>query len=230
MPDTKRSYGGILDPATHVERTYGHGWEVVLQNEVLDFASYTSAWFGGHNTCTITTLTAVFSHHAKTALPGIESDPKELYRIIEGIGRRRRYYLRAFGTLPFFIDDLARATWRHFGYDGTAHTTYFLFDDSSLAPLLMDEVDAGRPGAISFTHGSYAKHTVTFHGYRIFERGRDLRAYLLVNDNWRLDRRWVDLTDIAGIGGSFIGVTRITPPVFAPDRLGREGRDVTPSI
>lgn len=82
----------------------------------------------------------------------------------------------------------------------------------SINNTLKGEVDGNRPGAISFTSGSYGNHTVTYYGYNIYKKsGSSDKLYLRVNDNWGTSARYVDTTYIGSLGHTLFEICRVIP-------------------
>lgn len=87
-------------------------------------------------------------------------------------------------------------------------TTSSISDNNTLK----GEVDGNRPGAISFTSGSYGNHTVTYYGYNIYKKsGSSDKLYLRVNDNWGTSARYVDTTYIGSLGHTLFEICRVIP-------------------
>lgn len=92
-------------------------------------------------------------------------------------------------------------------------STTALAADSTTSSISENEaVDGNRPGAISFTSGSYGNHTVTYYGYNIYKKsGSSDKLYLRVNDNWGTSARYVDTTYIGSLGHTLFEICRVIP-------------------
>lgn len=158
-----------------------------------------------------TTLTAIFNYHRSQGYSKIPSDLNTLFGRIKTIATDNGYYTPS-GTNPTQIDNLAKDIWKYYGYSGTANNDFFFNGVESINNTLKGEVDGNRPGAISFTSGSYGNHTVTYYGYNIYKKsGSSDKLYLRVNDNWGTSARYVDTTYIGSLGHTLFEICRVIP-------------------
>lgn len=194
------NYGQITNPYQHVNDNYGTGWSLKTSKSISGFKLLDMANFEAENHCSLTTLTAIFNYHRSQGYSKIPSDLNTLFGRIKTIATDNGYYTPS-GTNPTQIDNLAKDIWKYYGYSGTANNDFFFNGVESINNTLKGEVDGNRPGAISFTSGSYGNHTVTYYGYNIYKKsGSSDKLYLRVNDNWGTSARYVDTTYIGSLG------------------------------
>ncbi len=204
----------IDNPYKHVIDTYGSGWKYDYSNSdtIEGFKPLNMSDFSAENHCTITTMTAIFDYHRKNGYSKIDSDIKILFERIKTIATQNKYYTPSGGTKPWYIDNLAEDIWEYYSYNGTGNNDFFFWDTNSIDNTLKKEINGNRPGIISFTHGDYGKHTVTYYGCVFFEKsGQTKKMYLKVNDNWTTSARYVDTAHIGTLDSSFFEICRVLP-------------------
>lgn len=205
------NYGQITNPYQHVNDNYGTGWSLKTSKSISGFKLLDMANFEAENHCSLTTLTAIFNYHRSQGYSKIPSDLNTLFGRIKTIATDNGYYTPS-GTNPTQIDNLAKDIWKYYGYSGTANNDFFFNGVESINNTLKGEVDGNRPGAISFTSGSYGNHTVTYYGYNIYKKsGSSDKLYLRVNDNWGTSARYVDTTYIGSLGHTLFEICRVIP-------------------
>lgn len=215
--ESSSKYGGITDPYKHVNDTYGDGWSYSSSDTISGFKLLDMDNFNARMHCSLTSLTAIFNYHRGHGYSNIESNIDQLFKDIKKIGEDEGYYdpdgtgINA-GTNPTKIDNLAIDVWKKYGYNkATADNDFFFWDTNSIANTLKDEVEANRPGTISFTSGTYENHTVTYYGYKEYKKGSSKRCYLKVNDNWSTSGKYVDVNQIGKLGSSFFEICKVIP-------------------
>lgn len=207
-----RDYGGITNPYSHVNSTYGSGWSYHSDKTISGFTSLDMDDFNASNHCSLTTMTAIFNYHRTHGYPSISSNINTLFNRIKTIATNNGYYTPSNGTMPYYIDNLATDVWSYYGYSGTGNNDFFFWDVNSINSTLKGEVDGNRPGAISFTSGYYGDHTVTYYGYVFYKKsGQSNKMYLKVNDNWTTATRYVDTTHIGELGETLFEICRVLP-------------------
>ncbi len=205
-------YGEIKNPYKHVNDKYGSGWKYSDSSTVPGFKSLDMSDFTADNHCTLTTMTAIFDYHRRNGHISIDSDINTLFNRIKKIATDKGYYTPSGGTKPWYIDNLAEAIWDYYGYDGTGDNDFFFLSTKSINKTLKKEIDGNRPGAISFTHGDYGDHTVTYYGYIFYKKpSHSKKMYLKVNDNWTTSARYVDTTHIGTLGETYFEICRVIP-------------------
>ena len=205
-------YGEITNPYLHVNSTYGSGWSYHTGNTIKGFTALNLKSFSATNHCSLTTITAIFNYHRTHGYSSISSKINTLFNRVKKIATDKGYYTPSVGTMPWYIDDLATDVWKYYGYSGSGNNDFFFWDVNSINNTLKEEVDGNRPGAISFTSGSYGNHTVTYYGYVFYEKsGQSDKMYLKVNDNWTKSERYVDTTHIGELGHTLFEICRVLP-------------------
>ncbi len=210
----KLRYGDIDFPYLDVNNTYGSGWSYDTGDtvdgvfELLDMSD-----FNGPMHCSLTSVTAIFNYHRMNGnYPNIPSDVQNLFNDVKTLASQKGYYNTDSGTDPWYIDDLVTDLWGKYGYSGKGNNDFFFWNYSTLADSLKGEVQGNRPGTISFYSGSYKNHTVTFYGYVDYAKeGNTNKLYLVVNDNWQKEKRYVDVTAVANGGSTLFEICRVLP-------------------
>lgn len=164
-------YGGITNPYKHVNDTYGAGWSYDTGSTISNFTLLDMDNFNASNHCSLTTITAIFNYHRNNGYGDISSNINTLFNRVKTIATEKGYYTPTNGTYPWYIDNLATDVWKYYGYSGKGNNDFFFWDVNSIMNTLEKEVNGNRPGAISFTSGTYGNHTVTFYGYSYYKKG-----------------------------------------------------------
>lgn len=167
--------------------------------------------FDANNHCSLTTMTAVFNYHRSNGYGAIPSNLTALFNRIKTIATNNGYYSSTNGTYPWYIDNLATDVWKYYGYSGKGNNDFFFWNTTAIMNTLAGEVDGNRPGAISFTSGTYGSHTVTFYGYNYYIKNGTKKMYLKVNDNWSTSPKYVDITHIGELGQTLFEICRVLP-------------------
>lgn len=206
------NYGNITDSYSHINSTYGSGWSYHSGSTISDFTTLDMDNFSAERHCSLTTMTAIFNYHRTHGYSSISSNIKTLFDRVKKIATDNGYYTPSSGTMPWYIDNLATDLWKYYGYSGSGNNDFFFWDVNSINNTLKVEVDENRPGAISFTSGSYGGHTVTYYGYIFYKKsGKSNKMYLKVNDNWTTSARYVDTTHIGRLGQTLFEICRVIP-------------------
>lgn len=205
-------YGNITNPYSHVNSTYGSGWSYHSGSTISGFTTLDMSDFSAENHCSLTTMTAIFNYHRTHGYSSISSNINTLFNRVKKIATDKGYYTPSGGTMPWYIDDLATDVWKYYGYSGSGNNDFFFWDVNSINNTLKGEVDGNRPGAISFTSGSYGNHTVTYYGYVFYKKSdQSNKMYLKVNDNRTTSVRYVDTTHIGELGHTLFEICRVIP-------------------
>ncbi len=208
--DREIPYGRIDDTYKHVNHKYGIGWTFDSGKTIANFDTLNMNTFHYKNHCTLTTVTAIFNYYKNLGFTRIDNDIYDLFHVVSEIAIKKGYYKENMGTFPWYIDNLVRDVWKHYGYEGTANNDFFFWDIDSINKTIKKEIDEGRPGIISFTNGNYGMHTVTFYGYKLYKKkGNDKKMYLKVNDNWTTSSRYIDTSFIGDLGETFFEICRV---------------------
>lgn len=206
------SYGGITAPYTHVNNTYGSGWQYQTGKTISGFTLLDMDDFSANNHCSLTSLTAIFNYHRTHGYSSIESNLNNLFKKIKEIATNKGYYTSSDGTMPYYIDNLATAVWTHYGYSGKGNNDFVFTSTESLKNTLKSEIDGNRPGTISFTSGTYGDHTVTYYGYNIYSKtGTTSKLYLKVNDNWSTSAKYVDISLLGSSYATMFEICKVIP-------------------
>ena len=213
----KLRYGDIDFPYSHVNQTYGSGWSYDTGDTVDgEFELLNMSDFVGPMHCSLTSVTAIFNYHRMNGnYPNIPSDVQTLFTDVKTLASAKGYYRETGtnpGTDPWYIDNLVTDLWGKYGYSGKGNNDFFFWSYATLANTLKGEVEGNRPGTISFYSGSYENHTVTFYGYVDYAKeGNTNKLYLVVNDNYGTERRYVDVTAVANGGSTVFEICRVLP-------------------
>jgi hypothetical protein len=173
--------------------------------------------------CSLTALTSVFLYYARLGYDRLPDRQDYLFRRIRSLAYHRGIYLSPlFGTIPFLIDRLAKATWKYYGYpQASAKNRLFWQSGRQARQPVSAELQADRPLLLSLASGYYRKHTVTVYGYERYvseEDPSEERIFLLVNDHWTEAARYVELLSLDPFyGGSCFEFCFITPPQLPAD-------------
>lgn len=207
-----KRYPEIIDPKAYLAERFGGVWhrssyQVIGQVPLLRMDD-----FSGTNHCTITSLTSIFGYYYAQGFAGITAEPLCRFQEIRAraIGAHRHF--PSMGTFPWDMAPLAREIWRMYGYRGKAKSRYFFRSADEIWAVLVAEIEAARPGLISFTHNQYRDHTVTFYGYEVYRNAAgEERRFLLVNSNWTRAARYVDLTALGEGKDSYFSLCLVHP-------------------
>lgn len=218
----------IADPARWLETHLGPGFSPVRRRVIADYPLILMRDFEGESQhCSLTALTSVFWCYAQRGLIWLPGRMTTLFYRIKSLARRRLINYPGLlvvrgGTIPFFLDRLAKAVWRFYGYRrGGAVNRLFWQSGRRAEQAVLAEIDAGRPMLLSLMSGYYRKHTVTVWGYEVWERpagsagdpAPERRVMLRVNDHWSDAPRYVDLYGLDPLyGGSPFEFCFLTPP------------------
>lgn len=207
------SYGEITSPYSDVNKKYGSGWTESSDTDTISgFTSLDMDDFTGPNHCSLTSLTAIFNYHRTHGYSNIPANTTTLFNRIKTLASVRGFYTSSNGTYPWYIDNLATIVWQEYGYSGTGNNDFFYSTLSALNNKFKTEINANRPGTISFTTGSYGDHTVTYYGYKFYEKANNTdKMYVRVNDNWTTSARYIDVTYIATHSNVIFEVCRVLP-------------------
>ncbi len=196
--DPSLAFGMIRNPVQDASRRFGGSWTIESVEEVEMFHPLAMSAFGATSHCTLTALTAIFLTFRRQGYIRVESDEQELFAMIRAIGEAHHWFRSGVGTFPWDMARLTRQIWRDFGYAGTAKNRFLFRSSETLQRTIEQEIRAQRPGIISFTHGRYPDHSVTFYGILKLRRtdrpsssAADVQSYLLINDHWSVERRYV---------------------------------------
>lgn len=209
----KLRYGNIDFPYVDVNQTYGSGWSYDTGDTVDgEFELLNMNDFEGPMHCSLTSVTAIFNYHRMNGnYPNIPSDVQSLFKDVKSLASEKGYYKDS-GTDPWYIDNLVTDLWAKYGYSGKGNNDFFFWSYSTLADTLKGEVSGNRPGTISFYSGSYKNHTVTYYGYVDYAKeGNTNKLYLVVNDNYQTEKRYVDVTAVANGGSTVFEICRVLP-------------------
>lgn len=207
-----QNYGNIINPYLHINSNYGDGWMIHSEYTILEFAPLDMVQFSAENHCSLTSLSAIFNYHRTQGYSSISSDIDTLFHRIKTIAKEKGYLTPRGKTLPWYIDNLATDIWQYYGYTGKGKNHFFFWDTDAIYHLLKKEIDANRPGSISFTSGYYQHHTVTYYGYVLYTKlGQPNKMYLKVNDHWTKSARYVDMTSIGELGQTFFEICEVCP-------------------
>lgn len=214
----------IADPAAWLTANLRAGFSPVRCRLIDDYPLILMRDFEGEEQhCSLTALTSVFRCYAQRGLIWLPDRASTLFYRIKSLARRRLINYPALlvvrgGTIPFFLDRLARAVWNFYGYRrGRAENRLFWQSGRRAERDVLAQIDAGRPVLLSLMSGYYRKHTVTVWGYEVWERGTvstaERRVMLRVNDHWTEAPRYIDLYGMDPLyGGSPFEFCFVTPP------------------
>lgn len=193
----------ITNPAQDILQKEGAGWHCEERLLLSEYPLLQMSQFPYTNHCSLTALTSVFVCFRRQGFTKLPADPQEVFSVVQNVARSRMIYHPLIGTFPWRLSELARRTWRSFGYPGKAHTVFVLTPREELQDLVLDELRAHRPGIISFTHKPYHRHTVTFYGAEIWTKGDQRRVYLRINTHWSVMPQYVDVAGLGTWQGSY---------------------------
>lgn len=217
MSDAKRKRRPEITAPLSYLTSLGGSWHVVRAAHISGIAPLVMSEFPSQNHCTLTSLTSIFSYYHDQGFVAIPKDRQVLFQNIVEIAQEGMRFHPCYGTFPWVMPSIAREVWARYGYLGTARGTFFFRHRNSLVQRLVREVDAKRPGMISFTHNQYRDHTVTFTGYRCYVRDDEwhrrplptaagiaelmdtyphMRVLLEVQNHWIRAPRYVDLEHV----------------------------------
>lgn len=193
----------ITNPAEDIFKKEGVGWHREENLLLSEYPLLQMRQFPYTNHCSLTALTSVFCCFRRQGFTRLPADPQEVFSVVHNLARARWIYTPVFGTYPWRMAELARRSWRYFGYPGNACTTFVLSPRDTLQDLFLDELRAHRPGLISFTFAPYRSHTVTFYGAEIWTKGDRRRVYLRINTHWSVAPQYVDVDTLGTWQGSY---------------------------
>lgn len=193
----------ITDPAEDIFQKEGDGWHREEHFLLSEYPLLQMRQFPYTNHCSLTALTSVFCCFRRQGFTRLPANPQEVFSVVHNLARSRWIYLPVFGTYPWRMAELARRSWRYFGYPGKACTVFILSPREDWEDLFLDELRAHRPGLLSFTHKPYHRHTVTFYGAEIWTKGDQRKVYLRINTHWSVAPRYVDVSTLGTWQGSY---------------------------
>lgn len=193
----------IIDPAEDIFQKEGPGWCCQERLLLSEYPLLQMRQFSHTNHCSLTALTSVFCCFRRQGFTRLPADPQEVFSVVHDLAHARWIYTPVFGTYPWRMAELARRSWRHFGYPGNARTTFVLSPRDALQDLFLEELRAYRPGLISFTFAPYRRHTVTFYGAEVWSKGNQRRVYLRINTHWSVVPQYVDVDTLGTWRGSY---------------------------
>lgn len=193
----------ITDPAEDIFQKAGPGWCCQERLLLSEYPLLQMRQFSHTNHCSLTALTSVFCCFRRQGFTKLPAEPQEVFSAVHDLARARWIYTPVFGTYPWRMAELARRSWRYFGYPGKAYTTFVLSPRDALQDLFLEELRAHRPGLISFTFAPYRRHTVTFYGAEVWSKGNQRRVYLRINTHWSVAPQYVDVDTLGTWQGSY---------------------------
>lgn len=138
--------------------------------------------------CSITSMTACIHY-----LCGGKYSPDEIYPYVKKIAKIFLYN-GFWGTFSFVIWPVYAIALRHFGvkrHTGTGVLKHLGYNRNRI----ISRINSGTPVILNmFRDGRrcYKNHTVTVIGYRMYESDNKKKLFLILNDNWSGEKRFLD--------------------------------------
>lgn len=208
----KKAYGKISNPLLDIQSTYGPGWILHKKKEIEDFPLLSMRVFPEKNHCSLTSLTQILSYYRKFSFFRLPTSTLPLFQIVRDKAKKNFYYFPFLGTFPFVLPSLARMVWASFSYRGRMRNRYFFWNRQRLEKIICEEIDHQRPIMLSFSSGSYRRHTITVFGYLIFlDPDKRCRMYIKVDDHWSSQARYIDLSALTLLDRMIMALTQFQP-------------------
>ena len=190
-------YGGIEDPAMHVNAEYGAGWTESQKASLTGITGFLQATLEeGANNCTLASITRVMKYYRDMGYTNIPSEIKDIYKRVREIGVAHGYDPKKTGLFrdlfvytPWEINNMARDAWHAFGYpNGDADNDYF-----GKLRTIKSNIDHSNPLLLNISTGDYKGHTVSVIGYKVFAReDQGDKNYIEIYDGWSDIKRYID--------------------------------------
>lgn len=208
LEQANSSYAGITDPIAYVNDRYQPGWRLVEEERMLGVpALLQRAFENGRNSCTLTSITAIFSFYREQGYDAIPDDVVTLQRDVRAIALRHAFTDER-GTPPIRIAAIIREVWRYYGYTGRGSSRYVW-----TWRTFHREFKARSPFILNMANGYYKNHSVTGIGYLRFEKNGSPDVILLeVFDNRAASVRYIDFNAFNRWGS----ISRVIPPSSRP--------------
>lgn len=214
MGKEKRRFQVIGSPTLDLEAKYGGTWTLVRRKSIPGFQPLRMTDFSASNHCSLSSLTAIFRYYHDQGFSAIPASEAEIFQTVLTAAEASHYYHPKIGTPVFFIGKIGQAIWEAFGYGGGGKNQLYFHGPEAVEEAIFGEVDALRPAVLSFTSRLYRRHSVTLYGYAVYSNGREEAAYALVNDNWSLLPRYVEISRLGYPQETFVCLTRILPSEY----------------
>lgn len=156
----------------------------------------------GEQNCSLTSIMAAANYL------DAGSTPDEIYKYVRELGGLFLYTPRVIGTISLFIGIMYSIVKHHFleknSYikTGRGYIKGVGFSYSKICRALR----SGRPIILSMLtdgRGVYKSHTVTVMGYKEYRNRRTKLQFLVLNDNWSREPRYLDFKKMSIISSIY---------------------------
>lgn len=186
-------------------------YNMIKERKIHDFQPILMSRFFSKNHCTLSSITAILKYYNKVGFKAIPDDIDEIFKMVEGIARNNSFFFPKLGTAAFFIPAIVNRIWKKLNYKGRAKNKFIFLDYNSINKKFIEELDSFHPVVLSLADGLYKNHSVTIYGYKLVEYGNGKKLIGIVNDNWSLGEKYIDLTNLGKLSSSLFIMSTFSP-------------------
>lgn len=211
MANKQKRFRPVSNPLLDLKEKYGGTWTLKKSKTIKNFTPMLMKNFPSQNHCALTSLTAIFYYYRKQGFIRIPDQSQDIFQDLLAYAESKKFFSPLIGTPVFFFGKIARALWRKYGYQGQGKNSYLFHSQADVEDRITGEIDQDRPAILGITSRLYRRHAITVYGYQVFKKEDHEVTYALVNDNWSLAPRYLELTHLGEGAYSFFCLTRIIP-------------------
>ncbi len=186
-------------------------YKLISEMRIKNFKPILMSNFTAKNHCTLASITAILGYYREMGMASIPSDMGQIFARVNDIASKNSYYFPALGTPTFFIPKIVNKVWKSFFYNGKAVNRLFFPDEETMVKEFVEELDAERPIILSLADGRYKNHSVTVYGYRLVEIGGKRELIGIVNDNWSLSEKYINISKLGKLSSSLFIMSKLAP-------------------
>ena len=185
--------------------------KVLSEKRIENFKPLVMSEFDAKNHCTLASITAILNYYGTIGMSSIPKDPDKIFASVKDVAIKNSYYFPVLGTPTIFIPKIIKKVWRSFFYNGTAVNKLFFKNEEAIVNEFVEELEAERPLILSLADGRYKNHSVTVYGYRLVEIGGKRELVGIVNDNWSLSEKYINISKLGKLSSSLFIMSKLAP-------------------